>query len=306
MAKKDYYEILGVPKNATEEEIKKAYRNLARKFHPDLHPGKREEMEAKFKEINEAHSVLSDPRKRADYDLTGSVFEPGMGGGYPPGGAGYPPGVHFEDFGFGGAGGFEDIFSEVFGGARGRRVVMQRGADIEYSLELDFLQAARGTDVKITVRRGARAETLTVKIPPGVKTGSRVRVEGKGDPGAGGGTPGDLYIAIKVKPHKYFRRVDNDVYVDLPVTIREAALGAEVEVPTIDGFTKIKIPPGIQSGQKLRIKGKGLHTTRGPLVRTDQFVVIQVALPKEMDEKGRELIRELERTNPYEPRKGLW
>ena len=295
MAKKDYYEILGVPKNATEEEIKKAYRNLARKYHPDLHPNNREEMEAKFKEINEAHSVLSDPKKRAGAQ------------GYPPGAGGYPPGgIHFEDFGFGGAGGFEDIFSEVFGGARGRRTVTQRGSDIEYRLELDFLHAARGTDVKITVARRTGNETITVKVPPGVNTGSKVRVEGRGDAGVGGGRPGDLYIDITVKPHKYFRRVGHDVYVDVPVTIQEAVLGAEVEVPTIDGFTKIKIPPGTQSGQRLRIKGKGLHTTRGPKERTDEYVVIQVAVPKVTDEKGKELVRELERTNPYEPRKGLW
>ncbi|MFQ5736121.1 MAG: DnaJ C-terminal domain-containing protein [Thermodesulfobacteriota bacterium] len=304
MAKKDYYEILGVSKKASEEEIKKAYRTLARKYHPDLHPDNKAEMEAKFKEINEAYHVLSDPKRRSDYDLTGAVFEPGMGG-YPPGGYGPPGGVHFEDFGFGG-GGFEDIFSEVFGGARGRRVVIQRGADIEYSLELDFIHAAKGTNVRVTISRRTGTGTMTVKIPPGVRSGSRVRVEGKGDAGVGGGPPGDLYIAIRVKPHKYFRRVKDDVYVDVPVTIAEATLGAEVEVPTIDGKTKIKIPPGIQSGQKLRIKGKGLYTTRGPMVRTDEYVVIQVAVPKGMDEKGKELIRELERTNPYDPRKGLW
>ena len=307
MAKKDYYETLGVKRDATVEEIKKAYRALARKYHPDLHPDKREEMEAKFKEINEAHSVLSDPKKRADYDLTGSVYEPGMGGGYPPGGGAWPGGgVRYEDFDFGGGGGFEDIFSEVFGGARGRRVVMRQGADIEYSLEIDFLHAAKGTDVRIKVSRSGGPETLNIKVPPGVRTGSRVRVPGKGDAGVGGGRPGDLYIAIKVTPHKYFRRVDNDVYLDLPVTISEATLGAQVSVPTIDGFTKIKLPPGIQSGHKLRIKGKGLYTTRGHLVRTDEYVVVQVNVPTGLDEKGRELIEELEKTNPYDPRKGLW
>ncbi|GMR05248.1 MAG: DnaJ C-terminal domain-containing protein [Thermodesulfobacteriota bacterium] len=300
MAKKDYYKTLGVKKDATAEEIKKAFRELARKYHPDLHPDKREEMEAKFKEINEAYSVLSDPKKRSDYDLTGSVFEPGMGGGYPSGG------VRYEDFDFGGGGGFEDIFSEVFGGARGRRVVTRQGADIEYRLEIDFLHAAKGTDVRIKVSRRTGAETLKVKVPPGVKTGSKVRVPGKGDAGVGGGRPGDLYIAIKVTPHKYFRRVGPDIYVDLPVTVGEAALGSEVRVPTIDGFTKIKVPPGIQSGQKLRIKGKGLYTTRGPLVRTDEYVVIQITVPKELNDRGRELIEELEKTNPYDPRKGLW
>lgn len=307
MANKDYYEILGVSRNASEEEIKKAYRTLARKYHPDLHPDNKKEMEAKFKEINEAYSVLSDPKKKSDYDLTGGVtFEPGMGG-YPPGG-----GVHYEDFGFGGAGGgFEDIFSEIFG-RPGRRKGTQRGADIEYHLELDFLQAAKGTEVRVTVRRRDNSiENLTVKIPPGLKTGSRVRVAGKGDLGYQGGPNGDLFIVVTVRPHPYFRRVDNDIYLEAPVNIKEALLGAEIDVPTIDGFTRIKIPAGIQGGQKLRIKGKGVYVTEeayGVMEthRGDQYVVINIAVPKRIDERSRELIEEFSRINPYDPRRGLW
>lgn len=306
MANKDYYDILGVSRTASEEEIKKAYRNLARKYHPDLHPDKKSEMEAKFKEINEAYSVLIDPKKRSDYDLTGRVtFEPGMGG-YPPG-----AGPHYEDFFGGFGGGFEDIFSEVFG-MPGRRRGMQRGADIEYHLDVDFLHAVTGTEVRITVtRRTGAAETLTVKIPPGIKTGSRVRVASKGDLGYEGGPNGDLFIITSVKPHKYFKRVDNDIYVDVPVTIKEAALGAEIEVPTIDGPTRIKIPAGTQGGQKLRLKGKGVNFVEeayGVLEkkRGDQYVEINVSIPKRLDERSKELLEEFSAINPYEPRKGLW
>ncbi|MBI5587144.1 MAG: DnaJ domain-containing protein [Deltaproteobacteria bacterium] len=305
MANKDYYEILGVAKNASEEEIKKAYRNLARKYHPDLHPDRKAEMEAKFKEINEAYSVLIDPKKRSDYDLTGRVtFEPGMGG-YPQG-AGFP----YEDFG-GFGGGFEDIFSEVFG-RPGRRRGIQRGSDIEYHLEVDFMHAVKGTEVRITVaRRTGPAETMTVKIPPGIKTGSRVRVAGKGDLGYDGGPNGDLFIITGVAPHRYFKRVDNDIYVDVPVTVKEAALGSEIEVPTIDGSTRIKIPAGTQGGQKLRLKGKGVYYAEeayGVLEsrRGDEYIVININVPKKLDEQSKRLLEEFSAINPYEPRKGLW
>ncbi|MBI5455054.1 MAG: DnaJ domain-containing protein [Deltaproteobacteria bacterium] len=293
---KDYYEILGVARNAAEDDIKKAYRNLARKFHPDLHPDKKAEMEAKFKEINEAYGVLSDPKKRSDYDLTGSVgHEPGMGGGYPPPGGG----VHFEDFGFGNIGGFEDVFSEIFG--KGGRRGPRKGSDLEYSVTLDFLQAVKGAEVRIAVPRRGGSETITVKIPPGVKSGGRVRVPGKGEPGDGG--PGDLYIITEVQPHRYFRRVDNDIYVDVPINIKEAVLGADIQVPTIDGMTTIKVPPGIRSGQKLRIKGKGVYGAGG---RGDEYVIIQIAAQKAVDSRSKELIEEFSRINTYDPRKGLW
>ncbi|MFQ5441125.1 MAG: DnaJ C-terminal domain-containing protein [Thermodesulfobacteriota bacterium] len=307
MAKKDYYEILGVSRDASDDDIKKAYRTLARKYHPDLHPGDKQ-MEAKFKEINEAYHVLSDSKKRADYDLTGRVtFEPGMGGGWPPGAGGFDIG----DMGFGRMGGFEDLFSEVFGergarGGRGARRGPQRGADLEYTMTLDFLKAVKGSEVKITVtRRSGASERITIKIPPGVHDGSRVRVAGKGHEGSAGGPPGDLYIITRVKPHPYFKRVGADIYINVPITIKEALLGAEIKVPAIDAATKIKIPPGTQGGQKFRIKGKGVSRARGR-ARGDQYVVVNISVPRGLSKKSAELIEEFDRTNPYEPRKGLW
>lgn len=298
MARKDYYEILGVPRDASDEEIKKAYRRLTKKYHPDLHPGDKE-AEARFKEINEAYSVLGDPKKRKEYDLGGIGFETGAGRTYQTGVGGF----NFRDFGFD-FGGFEEIFSEVFGG-RSRRKAPARGSDIEYTLDIDFLQAVKGTDVRITITRPHGKETVTVKIPPGVKDGSRVRVAGKGDPGMYGGPPGDLYIITRVRPHPYFRVVDNDIYLDVPITIREAILGANIRVPTIDGFTTIKIPPGIQGGQRLRIRGKGVPSPRGE-TRGDQYIIVHIAVPKNIDERSRQLIEEFDRINPYDPRRELW
>ena len=295
---KDYYTILGVARAASEEEIKKAYRKLAREFHPDLHPDKKKEMEAKFKDINEAYQVLGDPKKRSEYDLTGQTgFNSGMGG---PAGYGQQGGVHFEDYGFGG---FEDIFGEVFGRG-GRRRGPQRGADLEYRLDLDFLQAMKGTEVKTTISRSTGTESLTVKIPAGVRTGSRVRVAGKGEAGFNGGPAGDLFIETTVRTHKYFQREDNDIYLDVPINLKEALIGAEIEVPTVDGSTRIKIPPGTQGGQKLRIRGKGVPGPRGE--RGNQYVTVNIVVPKHIDERSKELIEEFSQLNPHDPRKGLW
>jgi len=310
MAAKDYYEILGVSRDASAEEIKKAYRGLARKYHPDLHPGDKE-MEKKFKEINEAYSVLGDPKKREDYDLTGRVsfgeggpgagpWPPGGFGGFGgPGGGGGPGGFG----GFGGApGGFEDIFGEIFG--MGARRGPTRGEDLEYTLRLDFLQAVRGAEVKVSVSRRRGQEKITIKIPPGIQDGARVRVAGKGHEGYDGGPPGDLYIITTVTPHPYFRRKGNDIYITVPVTIREALLGAEIEVPTVTGASKIKIPPGTHGGQKLRLRGKGVPARGG--ARGDQYCEIRVALPGSVDRRSRELIEEFDKLNPMEPRRGLW
>lgn len=297
MASKDYYETLGVKRNATDDEIKKAYRNLAKKYHPDLHPGNKT-FEAKIKEINEAYSVLSDPKKKSDYDLTGhAVFEQGFGGFRPEGFDFRSAGQDFE------AGGIEDLFGDIFGG-RGRKRT-QRGTDVIYEAEVDFLGAAKGTELKLDFGKRTGHESLTVKIPPGVDTGSKVRVAGRGETGSGGAPSGDLYIAITVRPHPYFRRVESDIYVDIPINVKEAVLGAEVSVPTIEGFTTIKIPPGTQGGQKLRIKGKGVFGTHARF-RGDQYVVMNIAVPKKVDAESKELIERFAEINPYEPRKNLW
>lgn len=303
MAKRDYYEILGVGRNASEDEIKKAYRELAKKYHPDLHPGNKA-MEARFKEINEAYEVLKDPKKREQYDrFGGAVFEPGFEGArraytYPPGGA-----VNLEDLGFD-FGGLEDIFGDIFGRkARPQRGYPQRpsrGEDVEYVLEVGFEQALHGAEVRLTIN----GEKITVKIPAGVKDGSRVRVAGKGKGGVLGGPPGDLYIVTKVKAHPYFSREDDDIYLDVPITITEAALGTKVHIPTIDGKTLLVIPPGTQSGQRLRLKGKGaLHIKdKG---RGDQYVIIKIITPKDLDEKSKGLLQEFQRLNPYDPRENM-
>lgn len=299
MAKKDYYEILGVERNASEEEIKKAYRDLAKKYHPDLHPGNKA-MEARFKEINEAYEILKDPEKRGEYNRFGAAaFEPGFQGARTytyPGGV-----VNIEDFGFD-IGGIEDIFGDIFG-KRGRA---QRprgpipGEDIEYSLEISFEQAIKGTEVRLTLD----GEKITVKLPAGVKDGSRVRVAGKGRSGFAGGQRGDLYIVTKIKPHPYFKRENDDILLDCPITITEAVMGAKVQIPTIDGKTLLSIPAGTQSGQKLRLKGKGIPhiKDRG---RGDQYVIIKIIAPKDIDQKSKNLLEEFQRLNPYDPRRDV-
>lgn len=296
MAKKDYYEVLGVSKDATDAQIKKAYRRHAMKHHPDRHPGDKS-AEARFKEINEAYGVVGDPGKRQEYDMrdrvsfaSGEPFSGGVGG------------FNIRDSGFG-MGGFDDVFSEFLG--RARQNVPVKGAHIEYPLDIDFMGAAKGTEVKVSVPRQSGMERITVKIPAGVKDGSKVRVAGKGRAGMSGGPHGDLFIDIRVKPHPYFRRKKNDIYLDVPVTIGEAALGANIKIPTIDGHTTIKIPPGTQGGQKFRIKSMGMPNPRGR-VRGDQYVFIKVAVPQKLKARAKKIIEELQEINPYEPRRNLW
>ena len=382
---KDYYATLGVSRGAKPEEIRKAYRRLARKYHPDVNPGNKA-AEEKFKEISQAYEVLGDEKKRQVYDQYGFYSDNIPPGGPPPGastGAG-APGVDFSGFDFsnfnnvdtetekrGGFGeGFRDIFSQLFNrqGQREEEVEgPQKGGDIEYQMHLGFWDAIRGTQVRITIGRqetcptckgsgsagGApvtctmcngtgkttrqagtmrftvtcpqcggsgrqrrpcqtcggsgwvrKPESFEVRIPPGVDTGSRVRVPAKGNAGAGGGPAGDLYIVTEVEPHPIFERKGDNIYVKVPVTVAEAALGAKVEVPTLVGPSTIKIPPGTQSGQNLRIRGKGAPSLRSE-ARGDEFVEVQVVVPHVADERTKEILRELARLNPEDPRREL-
>jgi molecular chaperone DnaJ len=378
---KDYYATLGVERSSKPEQIRKAYRRLARKYHPDFNPGNKAS-EEKFKQLQEAYDVLSDEKKRQIYDQYGFYSD-----NIPPGGPGAPnstgapgPGVDFSGFDFSNFGGeekgggvgsaFRDLFSQIFsrGGAEEPpEEGPERGADLEHRLHLGFWDAIRGTTVRLTVARaeacaschgtgsagGAvitcpacggtgkssrqagvmrfsvacpecggsgkrkrrcatcggsgqirRPESFEVRIPPGVDTASRVRVPGKGNAGVAGAPHGDLYIVTDVEPHPYFERKGDNIYVKLPVTVTEASLGAKVEVPTLDGPTTIKIPPGTQTGQKLRLREKGAPSLRAN-VRGDQFVEVQVVVPKVADERTKEILRELSRLNPEDPRRDL-
>ena len=333
MAKRDYYEILGVPRGASADEIKKAHRKLVRKYHPDVNKNDKT-AEERFKEAQEAYDVLSDETKRRNYDQFGHA---GVGMGGAPGGGGDPfeafrraqqgrgggggrtggyrgaPGVTVEDFDFGGSGAggadFGDIFEQIFGargpagaggragGRTGSTAAPQRGSDVEHPVTLTFEQAARGTTLPLQINRDGRLETIDVKIPAGVKDGSRVRIRGKGQ--QSNGEPGDLFIITKVTPHPYFRRDGLDILLDLPLSLYETLLGTKVEVPTLEGPVTLTIPPGTSSHAKLRIKGRGIH--RGG-EQGDQFVITKVVNPKTMDDEDREMIRKLQAKHPINPR----
>ncbi|MCF6092863.1 molecular chaperone DnaJ [Microaerobacter geothermalis] len=347
MAKRDYYEVLGVGKDASADEIKKAYRKLARQYHPDVN--KAPDAEEKFKEIKEAYDVLSDAGKRANYDRFGHA-DPSQGfGGFGQGGFG-------QDFG-----GFGDIFDMFFGGGTRRNPNAPRqGADLQYSITISFKEAVFGkeTDVELPkeeecdhcfgtgARKGTKPETCSVcrgtgeqetvqntpfgrivnrrvcgacqgqgkiirekcskcrgtgkvrnrrtihvKIPAGVDDGARLRVSGEGEPGINGGPPGDLYILIRVKPHEFFERDGDDIYCEVPITFVQAALGDEIEVPTLDGKVKLKVPAGTQTGTYFRLKGKGVPHLRG-YGQGDQHVKVVIVTPTKLTEKQKELLRE--------------
>jgi molecular chaperone DnaJ len=403
-ATKDYYGLLGVKKSASTEDIRKAFRKLARKYHPDVNPGDKKS-EEKFKEISEANDVLSDPKKRKIYDQLGfysdnidpaaaeayakggsrgegfSGFPGGFGGGgdFRGSGQGVPvdfSGFDFSDFvgGAGGAkssgGGFKDIFSGLFGGRGGAATSAgpEPGSDLEYHLSVGFWQAIRGGELRITVARNdacthcggrgfmsspgpcpecngtgqvtqmggrmkfnvqcprcggtghsrtvcdvcggegvvSRSEPLTVRIKPGTRDGQRIRLAGKGNAGLRGGPPGDLYIIIRAGEHPVFRREADDIFVTVPVSPTEAALGAKIEVPTIDGRAQLKIPPGTQSGQRLRLREKGVPSAVKDGVRGDQIVEVKITVPVIQDERSKEILRELSKLNPSDPRAELW
>ncbi|OPX42669.1 chaperone protein DnaJ [Ruminiclostridium hungatei] len=353
--KRDYYEVLGVQRGATDAELKKAYRNLAKKYHPDVNPGNKE-AEAKFKEANEAYEILSDSQKRSRYDQFGHAGTDPNGFG---GGAG-----GFSDFDFGGIG---DIFETFFGGSgfggggrsRAKRGP-QKGADIKYAMEISFEEAAFGVEREINVSRmevcskcsgsGAKAGTqastcqhcngtgqvqsrqntpfgqfintktcevckgegkiiadpcpacngkgklrnnvkLKINVPAGIDDGQTISLRGEGDPGSKGGPNGDLFLNIRVKTHPLFKRQGNDVVCEVPVTFAQAALGAELEVPTLDGKVKYTVPEGTQTGSVFRLKGKGIPFLRGN-GRGDQYVKVNIDVPKKLNEKQKALLKE--------------
>jgi molecular chaperone DnaJ len=375
--KQDFYETLGVERGASQDEIRKAYRRLARKHHPDLNPGDKAS-EEKFKKVQEAYDVLSDDKKRQMYDQFGFYSDQG----FPPPGAGGPRpgagphmgfgGFDFNDI-FGGAQqqqdrGFSDLFSQFFRGRGDQPRTPERGADLEYALNVDFWQSIRGTQVRLNVSRhetcaacggsgassgsavtcpqcqgsgnvtqmaGAMRFSLTctrcggkgkvknmcpscqgegrlphpefveVRIPPGTRSGSRLRVAGKGSAGTMGDQAGDLYITVRVEEHPFFKRDGDDVHIRVPVSVPEASLGAKIEVPTIDGRALLKIPQGTHNGQKFRLRDKGVLNARTNS-RGDQIVEIDLVAPKASDERTREILRELATLHPDDPRAEIW
>ena len=399
-SKKDYYETLGVKKSASADDIRKAFRKLARKYHPDVNPGDKA-AEEKFKALSEANEVLSDPKKRKIYDQVGFYsdnIDPataeayaragGAAGGFRGGGQGTARGqgvnVDFGGFDFSdmfenagrggrgaaGSGSFRDIFSGIFGGGRGTAAEEgpEPGTDLEYQVNVPFWTAIRGGVMRLNISRQdvcsnchgqgfleqpgkcpqcngtgqvtqtggrmkfnvqcprchgtgknistcptchgegtvERTEPLEVRIKPGTRDGQRIRIPGKGNAGAHGGPPGDLFVIIRTGDHPIFRREGDDIYLTVPVTVTEAALGAKIEVPTIDGRALLKIVPGTQPGQKLRLREKGVPSATQDGARGDEIVEITVTIPMPRDERTKELLRELATLNPEDPRAELW
>ena len=314
MSKRDYYEVLGVSRSASKDEIRKAYKKLARKFHPDVKPAD-PDSEKKFSEITEAYDVLSDEEKRKNFDQFGHAFR-GAGGGS---GGGNP----FEGFGGGGSGGaafdLEDLLGGMFGGGGrgggggspfggGRRGQprAQKGSDVKAEITIPFTVAVEGGEHSLAIQQGSKSERLSVKIPAGIDDGQSIRLAGQGSPGLGGGTAGDLLVTIHISSHPWFRRDGHNLLVDVPVTPSEAALGAKVDVPTLtEGVVVLSVPPGTSSGAKLRLRGKGV---RNPKTgdRGDQFVVLKIVLPKELSADARALYQQLAELPSVDPRDGLW
>lgn len=302
---KDFYSVLGVDKKASQADIKKAYRKLAQRHHPDNNPGDKS-AEEKFKQVAEANDVLSDPKKRAEYDRLRDMLTSGGGFGGFGTGAGGARSVRVDDLSdlFGGAGaGFDDLFGGIFGGSTGFRRAPSRGGDLEAQTTISFEDALRGATVDLRVAApGGAPRTIKARIPPMVKDGDRIRLAGKGAPGANGGPAGDLYVKVHVSPHRVFGRKDRDVTLQLPITFAEAALGAEVPVPTLNGRpVKLKIPPGTPSGKTFRIRGRaGTDGHRG-----DLLVTVQVAVPAKLSKEEKDLVKRLADVDRHSPREEI-
>jgi curved DNA-binding protein len=314
---KDYYTTLGVAKTASEKEIKQAYRKLARKHHPDVNPGDKS-AEAKFKEINEAYEVLGDAEKRRKYDELGAnwrMYEQAQQQGQPWGGSPFGGGAYSVNTGPGGAGGyrtmteeemrdlfgnedpFSDFFKTFFGGGAasaggrpraGRATRIQKGRDIEHEVDLTLEEAFHGATRRMSIKQGGHTRSVDVRIPVGVKDGSRVRAAGEGESGANGGTSGDLYLRVRIRPHPMFERKGDDLHSRVAVPVTTAVLGGEAQVPTINGAVRLKIPEMTQNGQVFRLKGHGMPAVGKPDDRGDLYATVDVQLPRSLTNEQRE------------------
>lgn len=314
----DYYKTLGVARSASPEEIRKAYKKLAQKYHPDLNPDDKSAQD-KFKEIQNAYDVIGDAEKRKKYDQFGSNFEhmgadPGGGFNQWRTSGGPQGGQQFEfDLGdiFGGGSGGGPNFSDIFGGfggggggSRRRHVHPVRGEDIQHDVKVSFKQALEGGEINLNVRRpDGHMERLTAKIPPGIEDGKKIRLRGQGDPGPHGGPAGDLLIRIHIESHKYFKRSGNDLEITVPVTMAEALLGGSVDVPTPGGTVTMKIPAGSSSGRRLRVRGQGVKS--GKSEPGDLYVVLQVNMPEEPTDELKQAVEKFAEAHPENPRKDL-
>ena len=319
----DYYKILGIRRDASQAEVLKAYRDLARKYHPDLNPDDKD-AKKKFQAVQAAFDVLNDPEKREMYDRYGSSFE-SMGARGAPGGPtwGAGPGFGFrpqafedidfsqvfgERFGPGFGGEFGDVFGQFQQRPQQTRRkppgTPRRGVDIHRELLVPFASSITGGEAQITLhRQSGKAETITVKIPPGIEDGKKIRLRGQGEPAPAGGPPGDVLLTVRVGPHDFFQRRGNHLHVKVPVTLAEATLGAKIDVPTPRGTVSLKIPPETSSGTKLRIKGHGVAPPSG--TAGDLFAEVQIVLPKNLDEATRQMIRQIDQKHPQKPRENL-
>jgi len=298
VSKRDYYEVLGVSRSASSDEIRKAFKKLARKYHPDVSPGE-PGAKQKFSEITEAYEVLGDDKKRQQYDQFGHDFA----------GAGGNP---FSGFGGGGGGAsfdLNDLFGDLFGrGGRGgpTRPRARKGANVSAEITVPFHVAASGGEHELSILQNGREERINLKVPAGIESGSTLRLSGQGNPGAGGGPAGDIHVTVHVAPHPWFRREGRNIVLNVPITPSEAALGARVDIPTLrDGVVSLKIPPGSSSGSRLRLRNQGITDARSGSAG-DQIVVLKVVVPSELTDEARQLYEQLASTETVDPRSNEW